>query len=577
MHPLRNGSQATERPAAKPLTGLAGWFTESGDANRPSYPGADWFNHVIAEFLNILSTSGIVFDPETDTNLKNVIDGLARLTGADFSGKVKANGITSTAHYGGVIIGDNPIGQSGGDWPSTVGLRDATTVSRKLVNEPTDCHAFSDKTIIDNASDYGGYGAFDATTILRGDNTHNHVAAYQDRVQYQGDGILENSWGMIMWPTATGAGTIQKRVGLQIRAIETTTAVVESNRGIDINPKGSLNENIGIHVRNGSCVNVKPVSYFSAQDANGYSFYTNSFGMMHQKGKAGFGGVLPGDGAFSLNSAELGSAVIASLSSDDSNGAFVAVSGDNRVSFIANATLLGYWDVIAKSRAFSPATDNTQPNGQGIRRWSVIHAGTNAISTSDERLKSFLEIEQAEKDVAIKLKTMIRKFKFNESIKEKGAGARIHFGVNAQEVGQVFYDHGLDPHHYALFCHDSWDDQYVTEQINKGETIELTEIVDEPEFETVIEEYLELIINEKGEEEYKSVSKEVIRQKIIEVPDGLDEDGKLKVKKVPVMKKVTNQSTVMAEPVFEQILETAKGDRYGIRYEQLLAFIISAT
>lgn len=69
MHPLRNGSQATERPAAKPLTGTPGWFTESGDNNIPSYPGADWFNHVIAEFQNALAEMGVTFDPTKDNHL----------------------------------------------------------------------------------------------------------------------------------------------------------------------------------------------------------------------------------------------------------------------------------------------------------------------------------------------------------------------------------------------------------------------------------------------------------------------------------------------------------------------------
>lgn len=69
MHPLRNGSQAEQRPASKPLTGLAGWFTESGDNNVPSYPGADWFNHVIAEFQNALAEMGVTFDPDSDAHL----------------------------------------------------------------------------------------------------------------------------------------------------------------------------------------------------------------------------------------------------------------------------------------------------------------------------------------------------------------------------------------------------------------------------------------------------------------------------------------------------------------------------
>ncbi|MCF7502706.1 sialidase family protein [Vibrio sp. L3-7] len=70
MHPLQNGSQDTSRPPKKPLSGGPGWFTESGDNNVPSYPGADWFNHVIAEFQNMLAAQGIMFDPENDDHLQ---------------------------------------------------------------------------------------------------------------------------------------------------------------------------------------------------------------------------------------------------------------------------------------------------------------------------------------------------------------------------------------------------------------------------------------------------------------------------------------------------------------------------
>lgn len=69
MHPLHNGSQATVRPPKKPLSGAAGWFTESGDNNIPSYPGADWFNNVIAEFINSLEVMGVDFDPTKDDHL----------------------------------------------------------------------------------------------------------------------------------------------------------------------------------------------------------------------------------------------------------------------------------------------------------------------------------------------------------------------------------------------------------------------------------------------------------------------------------------------------------------------------
>jgi len=76
MHPLRNGSQATTRPANKPLVGSPGYFTESGDNNIPSYPGADWFNHVIDEFQNALAEMGVTFDPTKDDHLQKMFSGV---------------------------------------------------------------------------------------------------------------------------------------------------------------------------------------------------------------------------------------------------------------------------------------------------------------------------------------------------------------------------------------------------------------------------------------------------------------------------------------------------------------------
>ncbi|SEH72718.1 hypothetical protein SAMN05660691_01059 [Rheinheimera pacifica] len=95
MHPLRNGSQATARPAAKPLSGTPGWFTESGENNAPSYPGADWFNHAIAEFLNMLASAGIEFDATKD-------DHWARALGF-FDEKIESHIESPTAHKLGAI------------------------------------------------------------------------------------------------------------------------------------------------------------------------------------------------------------------------------------------------------------------------------------------------------------------------------------------------------------------------------------------------------------------------------------------------------------------------------------------
>ncbi|WP_193944651.1 hypothetical protein [Photobacterium frigidiphilum] len=79
MHPLQNGSQDTKRPGSKPISGAPGWFTETGENNVPSYPGADWFNHVIAEFQNMLTSQGIAFDPENDDHLEKAFSYLQLL------------------------------------------------------------------------------------------------------------------------------------------------------------------------------------------------------------------------------------------------------------------------------------------------------------------------------------------------------------------------------------------------------------------------------------------------------------------------------------------------------------------
>ncbi|MDK3164196.1 phage tail protein [Aeromonas caviae] len=218
------------------------------------------------------------------SNGVNFVGNAADRRGEAFTGSISAPGIKSNSHYGEVIIGDNPIGSVGSDWPSQVGLRDAINISRKIQNEPTDCHAVADKTIIDTPNDYGGYGAFDATTILRGPHTHNHIAAFQSRISYQGSGILENLWGHIIWPTAPGSGKILDNVGIQIKGVETTTAIVQRNRGIDIDPKNTMEENIGVLVRNGFCEKVPPVSFNSQQGGNGYSLYAPSLGVLYNRG-----------------------------------------------------------------------------------------------------------------------------------------------------------------------------------------------------------------------------------------------------------------------------------------------------
>jgi hypothetical protein len=109
---------------------------------------------------------------------------------------------------------------------------------------------------------------------------------------------------------------------------------------------------------------------------------------------------------------------------------------------------------------FFAGSDNQQSLGTPTYRWSVVYAGTGAINTSDEREKQQIRsISNVEKAVAVRLKGLIKAFKFNDAVDKKEDGARIHFGAIAQEVVAAFQSEGLDPSKYGLLCYDEWDEQ----------------------------------------------------------------------------------------------------------------------
>lgn len=162
-----------------------------------------------------------------------------------------------------------------------------------------------------------------------------------------------------------------------------------------------------------------------------------------------------------------------------------------------------------------PGSDNTRLLGTGSRRWAEIFAANITINTSDARLKDQVrELSEVERAVAIKLKGLMRAFKWKDSVAAKGDGARIHFGVMAQEVEAAFASEGLRAADYALFCWDEWP----------------------TEFEPITEER--------------------------EVSVTLKNGG------VQTYKKHFDTG--------EQRQVQEAGNRYGIRYEELLAFVIAA-
>ena len=128
--------------------------------------------------------------------------------------------------------------------------------------------------------------------------------------------------------------------------------------------------------------------------------------------------------------------------------------------------------VETKTRAMRPLGDNLYALGTASNRWSVVYSATGAIDTSDERSKQQVQtITDKERLVSIELRGMIKKFKFNDSVKDKGESARWHFGVMAQQVVKAFSRQGLDANEYGIVCLDKLGEELddVGEIIPTGE------------------------------------------------------------------------------------------------------------
>ncbi len=122
---------------------------------------------------------------------------------------------------------------------------------------------------------------------------------------------------------------------------------------------------------------------------------------------------------------------------------------------------------IDSSGVVRPGTDNIQSIGAASFRWSVVYAGTGTINTSDEREKQQIaDLDDAERRVAVSIKGLVKKYKYNDAVTLKGDGARIHVGVIAQEVIAAFAGEGLDATRYALLCHDTWEAE--PEEVDKN-------------------------------------------------------------------------------------------------------------
>ena len=172
-------------------------------------------------------------------------------------------------------------------------------------------------------------------------------------------------------------------------------------------------------------------------------------------------------------------------------------------------------------------SDNDADIGRPTYRFDDIYATNGTIQTSDANEKQDVaELDEAEKRVATAAKGLIRKFRWIDSVEKKGDDARIHVGVIAQDLQAAFEAEGLDPSRYAMFTSNTWWE--IDELVPAVEAVD--EVVDEEG--RVITEAV------KAKPEY---TRKNIYKTADEAPEGAVERTRL-----------------------------------GVRYNQLLAFIISA-
>ena len=101
--------------------------------------------------------------------------------------------------------------------------------------------------------------------------------------------------------------------------------------------------------------------------------------------------------------------------------------------------------------------------GNGSNRFDDIFATNTSITTSDRNEKQDIEeLTDAEKRVAVVAKGLMRKYRWKSKVAEKGDKARTHFGIIAQDLQDAFTAESLDASKYAMFCSDTWWEKEIT-------------------------------------------------------------------------------------------------------------------
>ena len=244
---------------------------------------------------------------------------------------------------------------------------------------------------------------------------------------------------------------------------------------------------------------------------------------------------LSGDGPIAYFSKD--GATVGSISSAATGGGSLVIG--NASSGIMFRTDLTGSAFIPANPTTGAQVDNGLDVGHPVIRFDDIYATNGTIQTSDRNEKQDIEeLSAAETAVAVACKGLLRKFRWIDSVEEKGDDARIHFGIIAQDLQDAFTAEGLDAGRYAMFISSTWwETQTEVEAVEAVEFVQAVEAV-------------------------------------------YDEDGELVSEAVEGVEAVEAKDAYIRTDTFATLEEAPEGaterTRLGVRYPELLAFIIAA-
>jgi len=137
--------------------------------------------------------------------------------------------------------------------------------------------------------------------------------------------------------------------------------------------------------------------------------------------------------------------------------------GNSGAQFVITTTGSNFYVNIPSGGDFRPFTDNAIDLGNGARRWDDVYATNGTIQTSDRNEKQDIaELSDAEARVAVVAKGLMRKFRWKSAVAEKGDDARTHFGIIAQDLQDAFTAESLDAGDYAMFISSTWWEKEIS-------------------------------------------------------------------------------------------------------------------